>query len=48
MSSRMPGRVSPSWCPSCKGSPGRDCPDVGKTPRQVRRALQRELRQMGE
>lgn len=40
---RMPGRASPSWCPSCHGPPGPDCFDVGQTPRQVRRKLKREL-----
>jgi hypothetical protein len=41
---RMPGRVSPAWCPSCHAKPGLDCPDVSKSPRQVRFALKRELR----
>lgn len=40
---RMPGNASQSWCPSCHGPPGPDCPDKAKTPRQVRRALKREL-----
>lgn len=40
---RMPGRASQSWCPTCHAPPGPDCPDVAKTPRQVRRQLQREL-----
>lgn len=37
---RMAGRASASWCPVCRGFPGPDCPDEGKTPRQVRRRLQ--------
>jgi hypothetical protein len=43
MTDRMPGRASPSWCPVCHAPPGPDCPDRGKSPRQVRRALQRDL-----
>lgn len=41
--SRMPGRASQSWCPSCCGPPGLDCGDIGRSPRQIRRQLQREL-----
>lgn len=33
----MPGRTRPPWCPHCHTNPGPDCPDVGRTPRQVRR-----------
>jgi hypothetical protein len=40
---RMPGRVRPSWCPHCRTLPGPDCPDVGRTPRQVRRDEQRDV-----
>lgn len=40
---RMPGKASPSFCPVCRAYPGLDCPDEGKTPRQVRRRLQWEL-----
>jgi hypothetical protein len=40
---RMPGRDSPPWCPHCKAPPGPDCPDRSRSPRQVRRGLQREL-----
>lgn len=39
---RMPGRVNPPWCPRCRATPGPDCPTVGRTPRQVRRAEARE------
>lgn len=44
MTHRLPGRTAPPWCPSCNASPGPDCPAVGKSPRQVRRQLQRDLR----
>jgi hypothetical protein len=40
---RMPGRVSPPWCPHCKGPPGPDCPDRSRSPRQIRRGLKRDL-----
>lgn len=40
---RMPGRLSPPWCPHCRRPPGPDCPVRGLTPRQVRRRLAREL-----
>lgn len=39
---RMPGRVRPAWCPHCRTRPGPDCPDTGRTPRQIRRAEARE------
>lgn len=38
---RMPGRVRPSWCPHCRTTPGPDCPDTSRTPKQVRRTEQR-------
>lgn len=38
----MPGRVNPSWCPHCRATPGLDCPDTGRTPRQVRRTETRD------
>lgn len=44
MTDRMPGRASQSWCPSCNTPPGPDCGDIAKTPRQVRRKLQIDLR----
>jgi hypothetical protein len=34
---RMMGNVDGSWCSSCAGKPGYDCPDVGKSKRQVKR-----------
>ncbi len=40
---RMPGRVRPSWCPHCHTTPGPDCPDTSRTPKQVRRAEQRQV-----
>lgn len=39
---RMPGRVAPAWCPHCRAIPGSDCPDKGRTPRQVRRDEHRQ------
>lgn len=44
MTERMPGRVSPPWCPVCGKPPGPDCPEKSLTPRQVRRRLDVELR----
>lgn len=41
---RMPGRVAPAWCPHCRATPGPDCPDVGRTPRQVRRDEARQVK----
>lgn len=41
---RMAGNVAPSWCPSCRATPGPDCPDVGKTKRQIRRREDNEIR----
>lgn len=40
---RMPGQASQTWCPVCNGPSGPDCPDIAKTPRQVRRRLKRDL-----
>ena len=40
---RMLGLVRPPWCPSCKAPPGPDCPDVSRSPRQVRAAERREV-----
>lgn len=40
---RMPGRVRPSWCPHCHTTPGPDCPDTSRTPKQVRRAERRQV-----
>lgn len=40
----MLGRVRPSWCPACKTPPGPDCPDIARSPRQVRRAEDIEVR----
>lgn len=40
---RMAGDLYQSWCYSCHGPPGLDCPDRGRHPRQVRRILKREL-----
>lgn len=45
---RMPGRASQSWCPSCCGPPGPDCPDVRRSPRQIRRQLQRERQRIAD
>lgn len=40
---RMLGKVRPPWCPHCKASPGPDCPDNSRSPKQVRRAEQQAL-----
>lgn len=45
---RMPGKVRPSWCPVCNGTPGFDCPDIGKPPRWTRRQLKDALRRNPE
>lgn len=34
---RMFGKSKPSWCPVCRCTAGPDCPDRGKTKRQVKR-----------
>lgn len=34
---RMLGNMHNSWCPICAGKPGSDCPDIGKSKRQVKR-----------
>jgi hypothetical protein len=44
----MPGRASLPWCPVCNGPPGPDCPDISRSPRQIRRQLQRELAREAE
>lgn len=41
---RMLGRVSQPWCPACNAPPGLDCPDVSRSPRQVRVAERRQTR----
>lgn len=43
---RMLGRVSPSWCPICRGEPGPDCPDRGKGKRQMKRRERAEFRRV--
>lgn len=40
---RMASRLAPFWCWKCRSSPGKDCPRSGKSSRQIRYALKREL-----
>lgn len=40
---RMLGKVRSSWCSVCNAVPGPDCPDVGRTTRQVRAEEKRVL-----
>lgn len=41
---RMLGAVQRSWCWSCNKPPRSDCPDHGKSARQVKRREAAELR----
>lgn len=43
---RMLGKVCPSWCPVCKTPAGVDCPDRGKSKRQIRTRERAEVRKM--
>lgn len=38
---RMLGRVNQPWCPTCKASPGPDCPVVGDRGRRAQRHVER-------
>lgn len=41
---RLPAKVAPPWCYVCNHPPGPDCPQRGRSPRQVRRRLKNALR----
>lgn len=43
---RMLGKVSPSWCWVCNKPSRIDCPDWGKTPREVKARERHEVRKM--
>ncbi len=40
----MFGKARPSWCPVCNSPPGPDCPDRGRSKRQVKRAENKQWR----